>query len=214
MPLDLTGCRGNLMAMLQEFLQAVGQDLGLCADVVRSGFDAYYARHSQTAVSHSKRSRASLIHDYMVEFAVKTLPYPRFRLVTSRQRNLFNVEDKILIQFRKLNPELKPSNIQTQQAELFDMFGEVDGLPGISSRLPLITVGYLPKPYFSGIEGIFATHVKSKKPDWILRLDDGQSANQLETSPIIPVPDEPSATTPSRIANRRKQRSQQRTGND
>jgi hypothetical protein len=154
------------------FKNLIGGYSTLLADVVRSGVLTYPSVYSDNADVHCPRTQANIVYDHIVRSAVAKLPSSDFHMVRAKQRILFNFRDCCLIQFKKLRRNLKFSNFQTRQAELFERLGEIEGLPGLSVTIPLVTVGYVPKPFLAGIEGIFATFTQNHKPIWVDRLDD------------------------------------------
>ncbi len=172
------------------FLKQIGDYSATLADVVRNAVESYPAVYQSTTDVHSKRTQANLVHDHMVRSAMERLPSSAFKFIRARQRNLFSFRDKFLIQFKKLNRNLRSSNYPTRQAELFDQLGGVEGLPGMEVNIPLLTVGYVARPFLSGIEGIFVTQTKDHSPLWIHRLDDEEDQQAQIISILKP-------TTPS-----------------
>lgn len=191
-----------------SFNKAIGDYRAALARVVRKGFDEYFEVYSPYSAAHSKRTRASLIHDLMIKHAKKELPEKEFRYIVVDEREIFNFLGEFLIQFKKLKDSLVGSNYPTTQALLFEEEGEVDGLPGIATKLPLITVGYVPRQYFSGIEAIFATQTVEHRPQWVERLTDEEDGQLPISSILTPPPHDPqSQIQKSRI--RRKDKRQQ-----
>jgi hypothetical protein len=167
-----------------EFERAIGSHLGLLARVVNEGVQVYDERYIETAPAHSKRSKASLIHDHMIEWADRLLP-AEFRRVDSQQRVLYNYRDLLLIQFNKLEHDIRrASRNNSHQALLFDEVGEVMGLPGIPAALPLVTVGYVAKEGDIGLEAIYVARIVESSPLWILRLGDDHGGDGT----ILPTP--------------------------
>lgn len=158
----------------------------MLAEVVRNGFNSYPENYNGTTDSHSKRSRASLIHDHIIQCALQLLPRPEFHLIRTGQRNFFSFQDQFLVQFKKLGANLMTSNYQTRQACLFEMNGTTAGLFGPEEGLSIINVGYVPKPYFAGIEAIFATHTRNQALDWFHQLDEDEGQSRIITITKLP----------------------------
>lgn len=195
-----------------SFNSAIGNYRAVLARVVRNAFNDYFEIYSAQAADHSKCTRASLIHDLMIKHAKKLLPEKVFRYIVIGDREVFNFCSEFLIQFKKLKRSMLGSNYPTHQALMFSEDGEIDvGLPGIGGSLPLITIGYVPRQYFSGIEGIFATQTVEHRPQWVERLSE-EEERQLPISSILKPNDTESKIQKSRI--KRKDRKQQQSDTD
>lgn len=190
-------CRIAVVMSKSQIINHIGGYLPLLARVVRNGFTAIDRQYSETTEVHSNRTRASIRHDHMVRAALEMLPREVFRLVRVGQRNLFSYRGILLLQFKKLKPSLTTSNYPTHQAELFNVVGEIAGLPGIGDPMPLLSVGYVARPAH-GLEGIYMSHIVNRQPAWVERLDDDSDEQQ---PPIISIlsPNDPITPPPSRI---------------
>jgi hypothetical protein len=196
-----------------SFKTAIGDYRAALARVVRKGFEEYFEVYGAHAACHSKRSRASLIHDLMIKHAKKELPEKEFHYIVMDEREIFSFRGEFLIQFKKLKHSMVGSNYPTAQALLFEEDGEIEGLPGIATKLPLITVGYVPRQYFSGIEGIFATQTVEHRPQWVDRLTDEEDGQLPISSILKPQHDPSSQIQKSRIKRKdKKQQSDTDTG--
>ncbi|MGO9246598.1 MAG: hypothetical protein ACLQDC_17720 [Verrucomicrobiia bacterium] len=117
--------------------------------------------------------------------------FPSVRFLPKAIRNLFDVKGKVVIQFKKLNPKLLPSNYPTQLALAFDKQETVNGLPGIPPTLPRLTVGYVPNRDSTGIAGIFVTYCVGENLKWYMDITDlGGEANVLPMQPVLEPPQE------------------------
>lgn len=172
-----------------EFERAIGSHLELLAKVPETGVHAYDSNYVQTAPSHSLRSKASLIHDHMIECADSILPREDFKRIDSKQRILYNFQNKLLIQFNKLDPDIRrATRNHTTQSLLFDE-GETDGLEGIPANLPLLTAGYVMRPGKLEAEGLYIAKLLGDSLEWVIRLDqeDGGQGGNFPT----PIPHDP-----------------------
>lgn len=111
---------------------------------VQAAIDTYQAEMGQYAYRHSKRTQASLVHDYMVD-AVTTEFANEPGVTWTTKRNLFTVNffNKYLIKLKKHDRRLRTRNIATQlvldwleQKQL-----ELPGMPDAATNLHL---GYQP----------------------------------------------------------------------
>ena len=135
----------------------------------------------------------------MVRAGLEILPKPDFHLIRMGQRNFFSFRDLLLLQFKKLKHNLTTSNSPTHQSELFDLIGEVSGLPGIEESIPLLSAGYVARPIY-GLEGIFITRIVNREPEWFHRIDDENDQSSRITSILPPYdPNISQQVQPSRI---------------
>ena len=180
-----------------DFERTLGSTgLACLNDIVVEGYRDYGRLYSQTAPTLTKRTAASVRHDHMIERAGASLP-AEFKRVDVHQRVLFDFCGAFMIQFNKLDPEIRRSaRNRTIQAQLFDD-GYVDCLPGIPASLPIVTVGYVSQADDVGIEAVFAAHIVRNEPEWVLRLDEGREGGF--DVPTIVNPNDPRPSKPSRI---------------
>lgn len=164
---------------IKQMLASFGS---LFSEIVLEGFKEYHSAYARTSAAHSKTSRASLIHDHMIEKAKMLLPAP-FRFTKHFQRDVFTFSDEMVVQLKRLGHDLMPRNFPTPTNSLLYHSGSVEGLHGIPSQLPFITIGYIPDEYWLSPMGVFATQIMEHRPFWIHRLD-GVS----ETQPELPIP--------------------------
>jgi hypothetical protein len=154
-------------------------------DIVVEGFQYYQSQYAQQAADHSKRSRASLIHDHMIAIARQRLP-ASFHYIEHQQREIFTYGDEAVVQLKRLDADMKPRNFLTSACYSLYSAGEMEGLPGILTSLPFITIGYLPDQFWRHPLGIFATQIVNFNPSWIRRLDEPDSIQ-----PELPIPIQP-----------------------
>ncbi|MHB8459868.1 MAG: hypothetical protein ACYDAK_08595 [Candidatus Limnocylindrales bacterium] len=107
---------------------------------IQTALTTYQAEIGQFAYRHTKRSQASLIHDYMVD-AVKAEFDDEPGISFTTRRNLFTVDffHRYLIKLKKHDRNLRTSNIPTQlvldwldQKQL-----ELSGMPDEATKLHL-----------------------------------------------------------------------------
>ena len=148
--------------MLKKYLTAIRK-------VIFKGFSDYPVNYGHVSFKHHPRSRATLIHDHIIDAAKETFSaFPEIHFIKGALRNLFDVEDKIVLQFKKLKRSLISSNYPTQLALAFQLQESITGLPGISPKLPRLTAGYVPSTDFTKIDGIYVTYAEGKKLKWFL----------------------------------------------
>lgn len=147
----------------------LGPYLGTLRSVVQGGFSDYLKAYAPTAYLHSARTRASLIHDHIVERARRAFDQSEIHYLHIHQRNLFDFRGAFLIQFKKLDERLMPSNYPTQTA--WDFAAQED-LQDIPSVLPRLTVGYVPNRLWTAITGVFVSKTMGGGLEWSISVDD------------------------------------------
>lgn len=139
-------------------------------NVLQLAFDRYHNLNDKH--EHTPRSRASLIHDFIVINAEK-----EFSNITGLEcgytRGLFTVSfyDKVIIRFKKLDYRMKASNIPTQQALCFETQEQLP-LPSFP-LLPsptIVTAGYIPNPTWTEINQKVITCYKDKEILWTIPI--------------------------------------------
>lgn len=114
--------RDEALAILDPFLA----DLRTC---ILRGWEQYHAQPVAQEQRASRRSRASLVHDLIVETA-KRLFTGRAGVRIDEARGFLALvfEDRVAVRFKKLNGAMRPSHIPTGQAQSFAyqllLFGE------------------------------------------------------------------------------------------
>jgi hypothetical protein len=156
----------------------LGPHLPLLRSAVADGFADYAREYGNVSHKHSPRTRASAIHDHIVDYVKRKLSGTNIRFVPSRVRNLFSADNALVLQFKKLNPGLKPSNYPTQLALNFDAQVNTGYLPGMEAS-PRLTIGYVPNVAFTGLNGVFVVYLSGKTVIWSFEIPDtdtGESA--------------------------------------
>ena len=100
------------------------------------------------------------------------------------ERHLYAIDQKYLVNFKKLDEQLLSSNYPTFTAQGFQS-GE--DLPGIPSGLTRVTVGYIPRADFTSINGIYAVkYDTSNSVEWdvdlISYMNDLSGGDQQESN--------------------------------
>lgn len=111
---------------------------------ITSAIASYQGEIGKFAFRHSKRSQASLIHDYMVD-AIKAEFDDEPGVTYSTRRNLFTVNffHKYLIKLKKHDGRLRTRNIPTQLVLDWLDQKQLD-LPGMPDEATKLHLGYQP----------------------------------------------------------------------
>lgn len=166
-------------------------------DVVKKGFQCYPNNYGPYALDHSATSRACLIHDHIIALGKEMLPAQGFYSTKHMGRSVFTYQDVMVVQFKRLDHRLMPQNFETKLSKSLYQDGVIDGLEGILTELPFVTVGYIPDELWLNPMGIYATQIVNQRPEWTVRLDEGGIAQ--DELPISPTPNEPQRPSTARI---------------
>jgi hypothetical protein len=111
---------------------------------IKTAIANYQTEIGRFAYRHTKRSEASLIHDYMVD-AVKAEFDGESGISFSTYRNLFTVNffHKYLIKLKKHDRKLRTRNVPTQLVLDWLDQGQLD-LPGMPDEATNLHLGYQP----------------------------------------------------------------------
>lgn len=139
------------------------------AACIQNGFSEFEEKYNSDSYKLEIRTKSNIIRDLIVDNAKKDfLSDNKITFIRQNHYTLMNVDNKCLLRFKKLKPNLTSSNYATQQALNFSLQLEIPGLPPAPTRLD---VGYVPDPVFSKIEGIYVVCLNGKKPKWSIQLD-------------------------------------------
>ena len=120
---------------------------------------------------------------------------PRIKAVEKYDRFLLEVGERFLIQFKKLGPDFRTSNIPTRTSLDFDL---QFGLEGI--RLPRVTLGYQPDEFWLELKSVWLVFNIGKENIWFHNLSGDSSTESLP----FPMPDEGAADQEERDEQRRR----------
>ena len=115
----------------EEALSILGGHLSAFYKVVNGAWDDYMSYPIEKRVVHSGRSRASLVHDHMVDrasrYAVEEIGV---QIVELKKLYLFVFDGRIAVRFKKFDEELRTRNQPTKQVRRFKF---QDQLPGVEA---------------------------------------------------------------------------------
>lgn len=167
----------------KEFAEDVlSPHLGALEKIIQTGFDRYIETNDRHV--HSARSRASLIHDYIVDEAMAHFSgIHRVRCIYNSQLFLINFNGKVLLRLKKMGEGNRTSNVSTLQSSLFEdqhqteMFGES----------VLLTAGYHPNESFTEILYKVITCFSSNREQWTIPIEpDSVSGNVTDIQIVNP----------------------------
>ncbi len=155
---------------------------------VKHGFERYKTYPHRPL--HRRETRASVIHDLMVDGARQEfdgISGVRFIDVARKGLTLVEIEETVLIWFKKLGVGRLPRANRTRHAALL-MCGRLDLLPGLPPAATLVVVGYklnLDETRVSRVS--IARFAGRPKPEWYIDLEEPEEGVRAipETPPHI-----------------------------
>lgn len=121
----------------------------------------------------SPRWRAITMHQCMTEHARELFDSVNSVTLFEGDRFLLLIADTLLLQFKKLDPELRTRNYPTRSASLFDRQLPLSSLP--SPTLPRVTLGYQPKSDWTSLLAVTLVHrVGRSEPHWYYDIESPQ----------------------------------------
>lgn len=170
----------------EEAKQLIPQeDTDRMAGWVLGGASDYFLYEPEKKRVHSKRSRASLIHDHVIDRILKGFEEMQGAQLFRRQgRYLLSVNDSYLASIKKLDKSMRARGIRTGQAVAF--IGQLplfDMPPGVTHLI----LGYRLNDLQTGIEGVYIMCPDGDAVSWHLRIG-GPEMLQLpmEVAPSTP----------------------------
>lgn len=188
-------------ASQEQVVGILKNELPLLAGCLYKAWDTYNNYPKELKVHHTPRSRASLIHDHAVAYAMECFE-SRIGSSCHMINKLFIVafSHGIAVRFKKLDECLRASNIATQQS--IDFMSQVP-LPAIDIPINL-HVGYKLNQLETDIEGIYITQPTSAYSNaWFFELEYDRSAAISATVSSITTPS-PSGSRVVKFIPRRK----------
>jgi hypothetical protein len=134
----------------------------------------------------SRRTRANIVWDNMVELADKELVghFDGVRRVDIHGSAAYVLNDRLLLRFKKHDRKMRTSNIMTAVQSALWFQGHLDGMPDLAH----VTCGYILDKADAGIEKFVVVRStgKKRKPDWHIDLTDLAAGNLVPVQPFIP----------------------------
>jgi hypothetical protein len=144
---------------------------------------ATWQRDLQSAFQPTRRTRASAVHDLIVDNVRRKVPGAIERPI--RGLNAFVIDDFIAIRFKKLDGELEPSNIATHQVAQFRNQEDIEGLPAFHH----LEIGYVLDELQTRIE---STHLicpsGPKSHSWAMDLGEYVRSQRIVGAPGLVLP--------------------------
>jgi len=150
-------------AILDPFLERIE----FC---IASAIKEYNKMESQTRSKFKKRTKASIINDFMVFNAARELEGLQ-GVLFSHNRQQFSVflNDNFQLRFKKLDYRLRPSNIRTMQVFNFENQVQTQ-LPDMPSPVTHIIAGYVWNDLQTAIKDIYITCPSGEYNEWELKI--------------------------------------------
>lgn len=156
---------------------------GARAQALLDAIEGGWQRHRQERRRRSDRARANVVYDYMAEIADERLAtLPDVRGVKVRGLKLYVCDDTLALRLKKLDRELRPSNIPTRQQRRIERQLNIRGLPPIT----FLTCGYMLDLASAGVEHVFAVKHINRQREFHIDLRELARGELSPTSPILP----------------------------
>jgi hypothetical protein len=137
------------------------------------GFEDYLEVANEQAikginVDFKPRTIASLIHDF-IKFRIRDEFSDIDNAITREFNDVFGLylDNKILIRFKKFNPGLTTSNIETKQTLGYYHQYSINGFP---DKPTFLYAGYMPDKTWTSIKNIYIICRKGEDLEWIKDL--------------------------------------------
>lgn len=122
------------MALIErdEALELIGENrLSGIYNAITRAWDAYLDYPMDKRIVHSERSRASLMHDHMIDEAARyAVVSSGIEIIIRRKLYLFVLDARLAIRFKMFDETLRTKNQLTKQVQ---QFKEQSRLPGVTS---------------------------------------------------------------------------------
>ena len=147
--------------------------------VIDSAWSRFQAGPATLTQRPSNRYRANAMADLMVDEARQRFGDRTGVRILEGDRFLLNVENCVLVQFKKVDQELLSANYQTPTAVAFDGQRTLPGLPDVSR----ITIGYQPDVAWSEISSVVVLLRRGRHLMWNYELEQALA----ETTAVQPL---------------------------
>lgn len=137
-------------------------------ECVRAAWEQYSKTIPHMLPLMSPRGKANIIHEFIAHEARMRLDgRPGISLNdTFTGRLLVNIQNQVLLTFKKLNRAFETVNYPTPTAKLFNAQKEIEGLP----RCVRLTVGYQLTRFDTALAGVYILYGTSRRPTWYYNL--------------------------------------------
>jgi len=184
----------------EEAIDALSKHLPAFYQVVMGAWNDYMSYPIEKRIVHSPRSRASLIHDHMIDRATKyAIRETDVHIIERSKLYLFVFGDNIAIRFKKFDEKLEPRNQPSNQVY---KFRHQEQLPGVRAAHNL-EAGYILADDEQSVRAIHLVCPTGNKPHWEILLTEETQTTMVEDlfSNKVPEKDE---TGGAKVVPRRK----------
>lgn len=145
--------------------------------VVSGAWEDYMSYPIERRIIHSVRSRASLVHDHMIDRASRYATQENgVHIIERRKLYLFVFDSRIAIRFKKFDEELRTSNQPSKQVHQFKHQRQ---LPGVNAAHNL-EAGYIVGPDGQSIQAIHLVCPSGNKAYWDVLLTENTQTTVIE----------------------------------
>lgn len=178
-----------MISQYDSLSEAVENHLVRIGEIIDDSHTAYSDTHQHDRHKISRRSRASLIRDYIVfEVTHWVAGDPLLRIMTPHGRVIIQLNDKVFMQFKKMDMKKRVSNSKTEPARRITQQLPLD-LEGMPPDPVYIHAGYVLDHTESFIANIYVTYQVGNQVRWfteiptsgdkrIINIDQNQTTHQ------------------------------------
>ena len=169
-----------------------------------AAWEEWLAQPATVRARSASRTRANFIYDAFVEAVIERLSGRRgVQLLTSRGLFQIAVRGKrnrhVLLRFKKLNANLRGSNVSTRQQQLLAIQADLPGLPPATK----VVMGYTLEPTGTSVTGLWLTCPFGRENYWTVPVVKGLVTRRGNIIPL-PVAAAPTPPPPTIRSTRRK----------
>lgn len=148
-------------------------------EAISLGWHEYVRFHIKLAYKYRAETRAGIVRDYVVSHAASIFSGVEgvncFRTGKNDELFFLRINDKLLVQFKKIGKDFLTQNYPTEYRRKFNGQLPLSDLP---DGLPRITAGYIPKVDWSWFDSIYMTCQYGKGIFWKIQLDIQRAVQQ------------------------------------
>lgn len=134
-----------------------------------NAFDRYQSYPAEIKAQHDDRAVTSCIHAHVIhEIRGQFAEVRGVKLLNIRRLNVLNIQNKLVLRFKKVDEAGRSSSFRTHQQENFDKQLPLPGLPQAATRL---TIGYEPDVAFSEIVRVLVSCPHGESILWASQIN-------------------------------------------
>ena len=151
----------------REAMDMLDEHIPHIQDSIVSGWGRWKSLPADVRVDATPRSRASIVHDFIVSHAAKKM---NAKVHDYSDMKLFLLGNKVALRFKKLDGNLLSRNQPTGQVRDFRAQGSLSGIPSLHN----LEAGYILDDLDQEIDGIHIVCPNGKSNYWSVSIGEGE----------------------------------------